>query len=69
MQLNEEPEVGTVAAMFRQLCYTNRDGISAGIICAGYDKTKGGQVGSCFLFVCLFVCLFACFGFGSFVIF
>lgn len=44
VQLNEEPEVSAVAQMFRNICYNNRDGLSAGIICAGWDKAKGGQV-------------------------
>ena len=26
------------------LCYHNRDMLSASIICAGWDKNKGGQV-------------------------
>ncbi|KAK0056447.1 proteasome subunit beta type-6 [Biomphalaria pfeifferi] len=44
METGEEPLVNTVANIFRQLCYENRDQISAGIIVAGWDKQKGGQV-------------------------
>lgn len=33
-----------MAHSFRNVCYNNRDGLSAGIICAGWDKTLGGQV-------------------------
>jgi len=38
------PNVATAANVFKQICYGNRDGLSAGIICAGWDKEKGGQV-------------------------
>ncbi len=38
------PQVKQVAHTFRNICYTNRDGLSAGIICAGWDKAAGGQV-------------------------
>ena len=34
----------TVANVFRDICYANRDGVTAGIICAGWDKRLGGQV-------------------------
>ena len=30
--------------IFQMLCYHNRDMLSASIICAGWDKNKGGQV-------------------------
>lgn len=46
MELGEEPKVETAAAIFKRFCYSYRDQISAGIICAGYDKHKGGQVGT-----------------------
>ncbi|KAJ7393230.1 Proteasome subunit beta type-6 [Desmophyllum pertusum] len=29
---------------FREICYSNRDQLTAGIICAGWDKREGGQV-------------------------
>lgn len=38
------PQVSTAANVFRQLCYNYRDQLSAGIIVAGWDKRKGGQV-------------------------
>lgn len=28
----------------RQLCYSNKDALQAGIIVAGWDKKRGGQV-------------------------
>jgi 20S proteasome subunit beta 1 len=44
MQMDEEPRVKTAAAVFQDLCYSYRDQLSAGIICAGWDKRLGGQV-------------------------
>eukprot|EP00040_Diaphanoeca_grandis_P025725 m.142973 g.142973 ORF g.142973 m.142973 type:complete len:225 (+) comp30284_c0_seq1:137-811(+) len=44
VQIGEAPKVATAAAVFKKMCYENRDKISAGIIVAGYDKYKGGQV-------------------------
>ena len=44
LELGEAPRVKTVAQMFRKFCYDYRDQLSAGIICAGWDKHEGGQV-------------------------
>ena len=33
-----------VCSVFPKLCYENKDRLLAGIIVAGYDKEKGGQV-------------------------
>ncbi|WAR13861.1 PSB6-like protein [Mya arenaria] len=44
MEMGEEPLVRTAASTFRNLCYNNRDGLSAGILVAGWDKRNGGQV-------------------------
>jgi len=41
---NEPPTTQTAAAIFQELCYNNKDNLSAGIIIAGYDKKNGGQV-------------------------
>jgi 20S proteasome subunit beta 1 len=30
--------------LFRELCYNNKDNLSAGIIVAGWDKHYGGEV-------------------------
>ena len=42
--MDEAPLVKTVAQQFRKLCYDYRDQLTAGIICAGWDKREGGQV-------------------------
>ena len=33
-----------VASLFRELCYSNKDALQAGIIVAGWDKYHGGEV-------------------------
>ncbi|CAH1395325.1 unnamed protein product [Nezara viridula] len=43
-ETGEEPSVATAAAVFQELCYNHREQLTAGIIVAGYDKVKGGQV-------------------------
>ncbi|GAB1600259.1 proteasome subunit beta type-6-like [Argonauta hians] len=44
MEMGEEPRVSVAANIFKDLCYNYRDSITAGIIVAGWDKQKGGQV-------------------------
>ncbi|KAJ8927016.1 hypothetical protein NQ314_020579 [Rhamnusium bicolor] len=44
MELGEEPLVEVGAAIFRELCYNYRDSLMAGILVAGWDKRKGGQI-------------------------
>ena len=44
IELDSLPKVKTVATLFRSLCYSNKDNLSAGIIVAGWDPIKGGQV-------------------------
>lgn len=44
MENNEEPTVHAAANIFRDICYNYREQLSAGIICAGWDKRNGGQV-------------------------
>lgn len=44
MELQEMPLVETGAAIFHELCYNYRDSLSAGILVAGWDIRKGGQV-------------------------
>ncbi|CAN7940409.1 unnamed protein product [Ixodes hexagonus] len=44
MELGEPAQVETAASVFRELCYNYRDQLMAGIICAGWDRKKGGQV-------------------------
>jgi len=41
---NEPPRVHTAASLFRELCYNNKDHLSAGIIVAGWDKYDGPSV-------------------------
>ncbi|RDW94008.1 proteasome core particle subunit beta 1 [Aspergillus mulundensis] len=41
---NEPPSTQVAAALFQELCYENKDMLSAGIIIAGYDPRHGGQV-------------------------
>ncbi|EKM80194.1 hypothetical protein AGABI1DRAFT_57725 [Agaricus bisporus var. burnettii JB137-S8] len=38
------PPVHTAAALFQRICYENKDGLSAGIIVAGWDKEAGPSV-------------------------
>jgi len=44
IEMGEQPLVKTAANVFREICYANRDQMTAGIICAGWDKREGGQV-------------------------
>jgi len=44
VQHGEPPATEVAAALFRELCYTNKDALSAGIIVAGWDKRAGGTV-------------------------
>jgi len=41
---NEAPSTQVAASLFQELCYENKDSLSAGIIIAGYDPRHGGQV-------------------------
>ena len=36
--------MSTAATLFRKLCYENKNALSAGIICGGWDPIKGGEV-------------------------
>eukprot|EP00184_Porphyridium_aerugineum_P008407 CAMPEP_0184691488 /NCGR_PEP_ID=MMETSP0313-20130426/332_1 /TAXON_ID=2792 /ORGANISM="Porphyridium aerugineum, Strain SAG 1380-2" /LENGTH=225 /DNA_ID=CAMNT_0027149221 /DNA_START=63 /DNA_END=740 /DNA_ORIENTATION=- len=44
IELGEEPRVKTIASLFREICYANKANLMAGIICAGWDAYRGGQV-------------------------
>lgn len=44
MEIEEEPLVKTAATLFQRLCYNYRDQLTAGIICAGWDRKVGAQV-------------------------
>lgn len=39
-----EPNTRTAASVFKQLCYENKDNLTAGIIVAGFDEKNGGEV-------------------------
>ncbi|XP_055349331.1 proteasome subunit beta type-6-like [Paramacrobiotus metropolitanus] len=43
VQTGEAPRVRVAAKLFQELCYNNRDDLTAGIICAGWDRYEGGQ--------------------------
>lgn len=44
METGEPAPVKTGANIFREMCYNYRDSLTAGIICAGWDRREGGQV-------------------------
>lgn len=44
MQENELPKVRTASALFQELCYQNKDALTAGIIVAGWDEKDGPSV-------------------------
>jgi len=44
VELGDQSTVKTAASIFREFCYNYRDQLTAGIICAGWDKRNGGQV-------------------------
>ncbi|XP_035464627.1 proteasome subunit beta type-6 [Scophthalmus maximus] len=44
IELDEPPLVETAANLFKASCYRYREELSAGILVAGWDKRKGGQV-------------------------
>ena len=41
---DRQPTVQVAAAIFQELCYTNKDQLSAGLIIAGYDDQAGAEV-------------------------
>ncbi|KAG6362529.1 hypothetical protein INS49_007621 [Diaporthe citri] len=44
MMNGKTPTTQTAAAMFQELCYANKDMLTAGLIIAGWDERHGGQV-------------------------
>jgi len=44
MQVGSPPTTQTAASLFQEICYSNKDQLSAGIIVAGWDERHGGQV-------------------------
>lgn len=48
IELDQQPLVHTAANLFKEMCYRYREDLTAGILVAGWDRRKGGQVrGSC----------------------
>ena len=41
---NGKPTVPLAASLFQEMCYQNKDQLSAGIIVGGWDKENGGSV-------------------------
>lgn len=44
IELDEPPLVETAANLFKASCYRYREELMAGILVAGWDRRKGGQV-------------------------
>merc|ERR1719473_1335927 len=65
VELGEQPTVNTAANLFRMIAYNNKDNLMAGLIIAGYDPKRGGQVYSIPLGGTLHKVKFACDGSGS----
>ena len=42
--MGRQPSVHTAASLFQNICYQNKDALSAGIIVAGWDKDDGPSV-------------------------
>ena len=42
--MSRQPSVHTAASLFQNICYQNKDALSAGIIVAGWDKEDGPSV-------------------------
>merc|ERR1719453_68477 len=44
IELGKLPTVNTAASLFRLIAYNNKDNLMAGLIIAGWDEVRGGQV-------------------------
>lgn len=44
LEIGEFPRVNTAASLMQLLSYQNKDNLTAGLIVAGWDKRRGGQV-------------------------
>ncbi|EEY16341.1 proteasome component PRE3 [Verticillium alfalfae VaMs.102] len=44
MRNRKPPMTQTAASIFQEICYSNKDRLSAGLIIAGWDERHGGQV-------------------------
>lgn len=43
-EFGRPPTVRAAATVTRNLCYSNKDQLMAGVICAGWDAREGGSV-------------------------
>lgn len=44
VELGKAPTVNTAASLFKMIAYNNKDNLMAGMIIAGWDEKRGGQV-------------------------
>merc|ERR1712032_1423422 len=44
IELGKRPTVNTAANLFKMIAYQNKDNLMAGLIVAGFDDKRGGQV-------------------------
>jgi len=65
VELGKLPTVNTAANLFKMMAYNNKDRLMAGLIVAGWDETRGGQVFSIPLGGALMNVPYACDGSGS----
>jgi len=65
VELGEQPTVNTAANLFKLIAYNNKDNLMAGLLIAGYDEKRGGQVYSIPLGGTLHKVDYACDGSGS----
>jgi len=65
VELGEQPTVNTAANLFKKIAYENKDNLMAGLLIAGYDEKRGGQVYSIPLGGTMHKVDYACDGSGS----
>lgn len=65
VELGKLPSIQTAANLFKMIAYNNKDNLMAGLIVAGYDEKRGGQVFSIPLGGSVHSVPFACDGSGS----
>ena len=44
VQSGEDPTVQVTSSLFQEVCYNNKDNLTASVIVAGWDKYEGGSV-------------------------
>merc|ERR1712217_374482 len=65
VELGKLPTVNTAANLFKMIAYNNKDRLMAGLIIAGWDEKRGGQVYSIPLGGAMVPVDYACDGSGS----